>query len=97
MLTTLTRRFALIAGLALLPALAQAQAKWDLPAAYGASNFHTENLVQFASDVDKSTGGKLKITAPANASLFKAPEIKRAVQVGQAQVGEILLANFSNE
>ena len=33
----------------------------------------------------------------ANASLFKAPEIKRAVQGGQAQMGEILLSNFSNE
>jgi TRAP-type C4-dicarboxylate transport system substrate-binding protein len=31
------------------------------------------------------------------ASLFKAPEIKRAVQGGQAQAGEILLANFQNE
>ena len=76
---------------------AQAQTKWDLPAAYPATNFHTENLVQFASDVDKATGGKLKITVHANASLFKAPEIKRAVQGGQAQIGEILLANFQNE
>ena len=33
----------------------------------------------------------------ANASLFKAPEIKRAVQGGQAQAGEILLANYQNE
>jgi TRAP-type transport system periplasmic protein len=32
-----------------------------------------------------------------NASLFKAPEIKRAVQGGQAQMGEILLANYQNE
>ena len=39
-------------------------------------------------EVDKSTGGKLKITVHANASLFKAPEIKRAVQSGQAQIGE---------
>jgi len=74
-----------------------AQTKWDLPAAYPATNFHTENLVQFANDVDKATGGKLKITVHANASLFKAPEIKRAVQGGQAQVGEVLLANFQNE
>src|SRR6476469_4482685 len=74
-----------------------AQTKWDLPAAYPASNFHTENLVQFASDVEKATGGKLKIQVHANASLFKAPEIKRAVQGGQAQLGEILLANFENE
>ena len=80
-----------------LPLAAIAQTKWDLPAGYAASNFHTENLVQFANDVDKATGGKLKITVHANASLFKAPEIKRAVQGGQAQIGEILLANFQNE
>jgi len=74
-----------------------AQTKWDLAAAYPATNFHSENLVQFASDVDKASGGRLKITVHANASLFKAPEIKRAVQGGQAQMGEILLANFQNE
>ena len=76
---------------------AQAQTKWDLPAGYAAGNFHTENLTQFAADVDRASGGKLKITVHANASLFKATEIKRAVQGGQAQIGEILLANFSNE
>jgi TRAP-type C4-dicarboxylate transport system substrate-binding protein len=74
-----------------------AQTKWDLPAAYPASNFHTENLVQFANDVDKASGGKLKIQVHANASLFKANEIKRAVQSGQAQIGEVLLVNFENE
>ena len=74
-----------------------AQTKWDLPAAYPASNFHTETLTQFAADVDKASGGKLKITVHANASLFKANEIKRAVQGGQAQIGEILLVNFENE
>lgn len=74
-----------------------AQVKWDLPAAYPATNFHTVNLVDFANDIDKATSGKLKITVHANASLFKAPEIKRAVQGGQAQIGEILLVNFQNE
>ncbi len=78
-------------------AAAQAQTKWDMPTAYPAGNFHTENIAQFAADVDKATGGKLKIQVHANASLFKAPEIKRAVQGGQAQIGEILLVNFSNE
>ena len=78
-----------------LPAFAQT--KWDLPTAYPANNFHTENLQQFAADVDKATAGKLKIQLHPNASLFKAPEIKRAVQGGQAQAGEILLVNFENE
>ncbi len=76
---------------------AAAQAKWDLPSGYPASNFHTENLEQFAKDADKYSGGKLKITVHSNAALFKAPEIKRAVQGGQAQIGEILLVNYQNE
>ena len=77
--------------------IASAQTKWDLPSGYPATNFHTENLVQFANDIDKATGGKLKITVHSNASLFKAPEIKRAVQGGQAQIGEIIFANYPNE
>ena len=80
-----------------LSATDQAQTRWDLPAAYPATNFHTVNLNQFAADIDKASGGKLKITVHANASLFKAPEIKRAVQGGQAQIGEILMVNFQNE
>src|SRR6476660_5330750 len=93
------KRFAAVAvalGLTFaLPALAQT--KWDLPTAYPATNFHTENLQQFVTDVDKGSGGKLKIQLHPNASLFKASEIKRAVQGGQAQAGEILLVNFENE
>ena len=76
---------------------AAAQTKWDMPTAYPANNFHTENIQQFAGDVDRASGGKLRITVHPNASLFKAPEIKRAVQGGQAQAGEILLVNFENE
>ena len=76
---------------------APAQTKWDLPTAYPATNFHTENIAAFADEVDKATGGKLKIQVHANASLFKAPEIKRAVQGGQAQAGEILWVNYENE
>ena len=78
-----------------LPAIAQT--KWDLPTAYPAANFHTENIMQFVADVDKGSGGKLKIQVHPAAALFKAPEIKRAVQGGQAQAGEILLVNYENE
>ncbi len=85
-----------LAVAALAPSVA-AQVKWDLPTAYPASNFHTENLQQFVADVERGSGGKLKIAVHPNASLFKAPEIKRAVQGGQVQAGEILLVNFENE
>ena len=92
------RLHAVVAALGVcIAAGAGAQTKWDLPTAYPPTNFHTENIVQFVADVDKATGGKLKIQAHPNASLFKAPEIKRAVQGGQAQAGEILLVNFENE
>jgi len=94
-MTRLTLLFAACAALIALPAAAQT--KWDVPTAYPANNFHTENLQQFASDVDKATHGKLKLTLHPNASLFKAPEIKRAVQGNQAQAGEILLVNYENE
>lgn len=79
-----------------LPSMAQS-IKWDMPTAYPATNFHTVNISQFAKDVDQATGGKLKITVHSNASLFKANEIKRAVQGGQAQVGEIILSGYQNE
>jgi TRAP-type C4-dicarboxylate transport system substrate-binding protein len=92
-----TFQLSLAAAALALTTPAFAQTKWDLATAYPATNFHTVNISQFATDVDKASGGKLKITVHANASLFKAPEIKRAVQGGQAQAGEIILVNFQNE
>src|SRR5437016_600177 len=82
---------------AALCSVAVAQTKWDLPTAYPPNNFHTENIVQFVADIDKATNGKLKITIHSNASLFKANEIKRAVQTDQAQIGEVLISAYSNE
>ena len=74
-----------------------AQTKWDLPAGYPAGNPHTQNLNQFAADVAKASGGKLAITVHPGGALFKAPEIKRAVQSGQAQIGEVLMSLLDNE
>src|SRR5215213_3947157 len=91
-------RFGLsLAGALLMAAPALAQTKWNLPAAYPTDNFHTENLNAFSKDVADATGGKLQIAVHANASLFKAPEIKRAVQTGQAQMGEVLISLHENE
>jgi TRAP-type C4-dicarboxylate transport system substrate-binding protein len=93
----LLKSAALAAAVALAASAANAQTKWNLPAAYPADNPHSENLSAFAKDVEAATGGKLQITVHPGASLFKAPEIKRAVQTGQAQMGEILLSNHENE
>src|SRR5262245_21512562 len=86
---------ATVAVLASQPA--SAQTKWNLPAAYPPDNPHSENLALFAKDVAAATDSKLQIAVQAGASLFKAPEIKRAVQTGQAQIGEVLLSLHENE
>ena len=91
---------AFLAALALVAFAASpvsAQTKWNLPAAYPADNPHSENLIAFGKDVDAATGGKIQITVHPAASLFKAPEIKRAVQTGQAQIGEVLISLHENE
>ncbi|MEO8278846.1 MAG: TRAP transporter substrate-binding protein [Ideonella sp.] len=74
-----------------------AQTKWDLPSGYGSNTFQTKNLEQFASDVKAATNGKLEITVHSGASLFKQPEIKRAVQTGLAQAGEFIISGMANE
>jgi TRAP-type C4-dicarboxylate transport system substrate-binding protein len=88
-----------LAGAALLAAsgAAFAQTAWVLPSAYPPANYHVQNLSQFAADVDAASKGALKITIHPNASLFKAPDIKRAVQTGQAQAGEVLISLHENE
>lgn len=88
---------AVAATVVLTAAGAAAQTKWDMPTGYPPTNFHTENIQVFADDVKAVTGGKLLIAVHAGASLFKVPEIKRAVQSGQAQIGELLLSNLENE
>jgi len=96
------RKTIFCAALAIAAALtslqpASAQTKWQLPAAYPADNPHSVNLIQFAKDVSDATGGKLQITVHPAASLFKAPDIKRAVQTGQVQIGEVLISLHENE
>jgi len=76
---------------------ASAQTAWDFPTGYSVNSFQTENVMQFARDVEKASDGKLKMTVHPNGSLYKANEIKRAVQTGQAQIGEFLLSGAANE
>lgn len=85
------------AVLGLCAGTVHAQVKWDMPTAYPVSNFHSVNAQKFADGVKAATNGKLDIVVHAGASLFKAPEIKRAVQTGQAQIGEVLMVTMANE
>ncbi|MFK7869737.1 MAG: TRAP transporter substrate-binding protein [Roseobacter sp.] len=78
-----------------LPAVAAE--KWDMPMAYSASNFHSENGVAFAECVGAGTNGEITIEVHAGGSLFAGADIKRAVQTGQVQIGERLLSGHQNE
>lgn len=70
---------------------------WDMPTPYPDKTFHTQNIIQFAADVDKATGGKLKIKVHSAGSLFKHKEIKNAVRSGQVPIGEFFMGLLANE
>lgn len=76
---------------------AVAQTTWTMASGYPDSSFLTQNLRQFAKDVEAGSGGKLKIDLRAHDSLIKLDAIKRAVQSGQIQLGEIRLGVYGNE
>ncbi len=82
---------------ALFASAAFAQVKWDMPTPYSPASFHTVNINQFIADIDKATGGKVKITVHPNGALIPGAQIKRSVQTGQVPIGEILLSNLANE
>ena len=71
--------------------------KWDMPMAYAATNYHSEHGVMFADKVKEYTDGKLEITVHAGGSLFGGADIKRAVQTGQAPIGERIMSAHANE
>ncbi|WP_291729596.1 TRAP transporter substrate-binding protein [Leisingera sp. F5] len=92
-LTRLLAATALTATAA-LPAAAET---WDMPMAYSASNFHSATGAEFAQCVTTGTGGEVEIKTHPSGSLFKGADIKRAVQTGQAPIGERLLSGHQNE
>ena len=87
----------LAAGLLLWAGAAHAAEKWHMPTAYEDANYHTQNAKLFAKAVNICTGGKLDIVVHGGGSLIKGGEIKRAVQSGEAPIGERLLSAHQNE
>lgn len=83
----------LLAALAVAPVL-HAQTQWKLATGYRAESFHTRNVVQFAQDVERASGGALRIEVHANNTLFKLGEIPQAVQDGKVQAGETIMTSL---
>ena len=94
----MTRIATLLGASALaLSAGAAAAETWDMPMAYAATNFHSETGAGFAACVTEGTGGEIEIVTHPSGSLYGGAEIKRAVQTGQAPIGERLLSAHQNE
>ncbi len=80
-----------------LPSVVSAQGtRWQFATPYPDGNFHTQNIREFVKDVEGAASG-FNIVVHSNASLLRMPEIKRGVQTGQVQMGEILLSAYGNE
>ncbi|WP_460170975.1 TRAP transporter substrate-binding protein [Thermus sp. FJN-A] len=86
----------LFLGFLLLWGAAQAQT-WNMATPYPPANFHTQNILQFAKEVEEATGGRVKITVHPGGSLFPHPQILPAVRNGQVQLGEVLMSLLANE
>src|SRR5688572_10136853 len=76
------------------PCLAQATQQWKLATGYRVESFHTQNLFQFAQDVEQATDGRLKIAVHPNNTLYKLAEIRQAVQEGKADAGETIMSSM---
>ncbi len=76
---------------------AGAPTRWQCASAYPDGTFHTRNLRAMIEEVQAATGGALQVQLHSNASLLPQQQIKRGVQTGQVQLGEILLSAYGNE
>jgi len=70
---------------------------WDMPTPYPDATFHTKNINAFAKDIEDATGGDLAIKVHSAGSLFKHPEISKAVRSGQVPAGEFFLSLLTND
>ncbi|MCI2393737.1 TRAP transporter substrate-binding protein [Aliiroseovarius sediminis] len=85
-----------VAALAGLAVQVQAET-WDMPTPYPDATFHTVNINEFAKDVSAATDGNLEIKVHSAGSLFKHPEISKAVRSGQVPIGEFFLSLLAND
>lgn len=88
---------AVLAAVLAQPCLAQQVARWQLATGYRVDSFHTQNIVQFAGDVEQATAGALRIEVRPNNTLFKLAEIRQAVQEGKVEAGEAIMTSMVGE
>ncbi len=70
---------------------------WRLATGYRDESFHTQNLREFASEIESGTGGRVKIEIHSNNSLIKLADITAAVAAGKIEAGEAIMTGMGKE
>jgi TRAP-type transport system periplasmic protein len=82
--------------MAVAPAAVFAQ-KMNLADPYPPTEFLNQNMIKWGEEIRAATNGQVQINMHFAGSLFKNPEIKRAVQTGQVELGTQLMQNLGPE
>jgi TRAP-type C4-dicarboxylate transport system substrate-binding protein len=70
--------------------------EWEMATPYPADNFHTENILWFCEQLERETGGELKIRVHPNGAKYSHPGIWDAVSSNRIAAGEILMSSRSD-
>src|SRR5690625_2996490 len=85
------------ACLTAMASMATAATTWTMSTEQPDNNYQTQNARQFAEDIKEATDGELVINVQSNSVLLKRPEVKRGVQQGVVDLGEMLVSTIGNE
>lgn len=94
---TMTKFCAAAAIAAAFAGSANAETNWVMASGYPEDSFFTKNIRAFIEEVEAASDGELKIDLRPNGELIKLDAIRRAVQSGQIQLGEIRFGVYGNE
>lgn len=86
-----------VAGALMLGTSAMAETQWVMASGYPEDSFFTKNIRMFIEEVEAASDGELKIDLRSNGELIKLDAIRRSVQSGQIQLGEIRFGVYGNE
>ncbi|MBZ9558511.1 TRAP transporter substrate-binding protein [Halomonas coralii] len=84
-------------GMLAMSATVQASTHWIMATGYPDDSFFTQNIQQFVDEIEQKSQGELTIDLRTNGTLIKHDNIKRAVQAGQVQAGEVRISVYGNE
>lgn len=86
-----------VAGMLQMTSLQAADVSWTMATGYPESSFFTQNLRNFVAEVEEESEGRIAIDMHSNGTLVSHDEIKRGVQRGLVDLGEVRLGAYSNE